>query len=85
MPHIASELPPRYQRRALTDLDGLIARAESDAQQRLLAVERSPPAGKDATCLRARLRFATDCLALLRMSPGCLLSGGPPPEVDERH
>ena len=46
MPHIASELPPWYRRRALADLDALIARAEDDARRRLLALERSVAAGE---------------------------------------
>jgi hypothetical protein len=84
MPHIASELPLRYRRRALVDLDGLIAQAEGDAQRRLLALEHSVAAGKDAARLRARLRFAMDRLALLRQSREHLLSGGLP-STDERH
>jgi hypothetical protein len=83
MPHIASELPPWYRRRALADLDGLIARAEDDTWRRLLALERTVAAGEGATCRRAKLRFATDRLALLRRSREYLLSGGPP-TVDER-
>ena len=84
MPHIASELPPWYRRRALADLDGLIARAENDARQRRLALERSMATGEGATCRRARLRFATDRLALLRRSRECLLSGGPPSADEHR-
>ena len=83
MPHIASELPPWYRRRALADLDGLIAQAESDARRRLLALERSVAAGGGPSRRRARLRFATDRLALLRRSREYLLSGGPP-TADER-
>jgi hypothetical protein len=84
MPHIAAELPPWYRRHALADLDGLISQAESDARQRLLALERMAASGEGAAHLQARLGFATDRLALLRRSRECLLSGGLPPEADER-
>jgi hypothetical protein len=40
-------------------------------------------AGEGPSCRRARLRFATDRLTLLRRSRECLLSGGPP-LADER-
>jgi hypothetical protein len=84
MPHIASELPLWYRRRALADLDDLIAQAESDARQRLLALERMMASGSGAAHLQARLRFAKDRLALLRRSRECLSSGGSPSEADER-
>jgi hypothetical protein len=83
MLHIASELPPWYRRRAPADLDGLITRAENDARRRRLALECSVATGEGATRRRARLRFATDRLTLLRRSRGYLLSGGPP-SADER-
>jgi|tagenome__1003787_1003787.scaffolds.fasta_scaffold20683134_2 hypothetical protein len=76
MAHVASELTLRYRRHALAALDGLIAQADSDARQRRLALERVA-AGSDTAGVRARLRFATDRLALLHLSRSCLLSGGP--------
>ena len=55
MPQLTPALPPRYRRRALAALGGLMTRAEGDVAGHLATVGRLAAAGEDSTAARARL------------------------------
>jgi hypothetical protein len=70
------ELPPGYRRRALADLDRLIARLEEDAPPQLQTPSHGPaPAQGAGRAGRTRPCPAVDRLALLRRSRQFLLAG----------
>ena len=49
MPHLTPALPPRYRRRALVALGGLMTRAKGDVAGHLATVERMAAAGEETT------------------------------------
>ena len=49
MPQLTPALPPRYRRRALGALGGLLTRAEGDVAGHLATVERTAATGEDGT------------------------------------
>ena len=77
MPQLTPALPPRYRRRALAALGGLMTRAEGDVAGHLATVERLAAAGEDSTAARAGLGLAERGLALLRGRQRFLRSGEP--------
>ena len=82
MPQLTPALPPRYRRRALAALEGLMTRAKGDVAGHTATLERTTMAGEESTAARARLDFAERRLALLRGRQQFLRSGEPP--LDER-
>src|SRR4051812_21641283 len=65
MPHLTPTLPPRYRRRALAVLDGLMARAKGDVAGHRASVERLTAVGQETSTARAGLGLAERGLALL--------------------
>ena len=49
MPHLTPALPPRYRRRGLAALGGLITRAKSDVAGHRSTIERMAAAGEETT------------------------------------
>ena len=78
MPQLTPALPPRYRRRALAALGGLMTRAKGDVAGHLATVERMAAAGEETTAARAGLGLAERGLALLRGRQRFLRSGEPP-------
>ena len=78
MPLLTPALPPRYRRRALAALEGLMTRAKGDVADHLATVERLAAAGEDSSAARAGLGLAEHGLALLRGRQQFLRSGEPP-------
>jgi hypothetical protein len=78
MPLLTPPLPPRYRRRALAALEGLLTRGEGDVAGHLATVERTAAAGEDSTAARAGLGLAERRLALLRGRQRFLRSGERP-------
>ena len=58
MPQLTPALPPRYRRRALVALRGLMTRARGDVTDHLATVERMAAAGEETTAARAGLGTA---------------------------
>jgi hypothetical protein len=79
MPDLTPALPPRYRRRALAALGGLMARARGAVAGRRATVARLAAAGEEATAARAELGLAERGLALLRGRQRFLRSGKAPP------
>ena len=77
MPLFTPALPPRYRRRALVALGGLMTRAKGDVAGHLATVERLAAAGEDSAAARAALGLAERGLALLRGRQRFLRSGEP--------
>jgi hypothetical protein len=77
------ELPSWYRRRALADLDQLIAQAEGRLRQHHLFVERLAAAGKRTSRQARLLQVTRDRLALLHQSRKVLLSGEPPHQPNQ--
>ena len=77
MPQLTPALPPRYRRRALVALGGLMTRAKRDVARQLATVKRMAAAGEETTAARAGLGFAERGLALLRGRQQFLRSGEP--------
>ena len=82
MPDLTPALPPRYRRRALAALDGLVTRAKGDVAGHRAIVGRLTAAGQESSTARAGLGLAERGLALLRGRQRFLRSGEPP--LDER-
>ena len=78
MPLLTPALPPRYRRRALAALGGLMTRATGDVAGHLATVERLAAAGEDSTAARAGLGLAEHGLTILRGRQRFLRSGEPP-------
>ena len=55
MPQLTPALPPRYRRRALVALRGLMTGARGDVSDHLATVERMAAAGEETTAARAGL------------------------------
>ena len=66
MPDLTPTLPPRYRRRALAALDGLLTRAKGDVADQRAIVERLTAAGQETSTARAGLGLAERGLTLLR-------------------
>ena len=77
MPQLTPALPPRYRRRALVALGGLMTRAKGDVAVHLATIERMAAAGEETTAARAGLGLAERGLALLRGRQQFLRSGEP--------
>ena len=77
MPHLTPTLPPRYRRRALAALDGLVTRAKGDVADQRAIVERLTAAGQETSTARADLGLAERGLTLLRGRRGFLRLGEP--------
>jgi hypothetical protein len=77
MPQLTPALPPRYRRRALVALGGMMTRAKGDVAGHLAAVKRMAAAGEDSAAARAGLGLAEHGLALLRGRQRFLRSGEP--------
>lgn len=78
MPQLTPALPPRYRRRALVALGGLMTRARGDVAGHLATVKRIAAAGEETTAARAGLGLAERGLALLHGRQQFLRSGEPP-------
>jgi hypothetical protein len=78
MPQLTPALPPRYRRRALAALGGLMTRAKCDVAGHLATVEQLAASGEETTAARAGLGLAERGLALLRGRQRFLRSGEPP-------
>ena len=81
MPDLTPALPPRYRRRALAALEGLVTRARGDVARHLATVKYLTAAGERTTDARASLGFAETSLALLRGRRRFLRLGEPPPKA----
>ncbi len=68
-------LPSQARRRALAELDALLARAERNHAAYLALAERVAVAGGDAGAARARERFARERVEQLRRSREILVGG----------
>jgi hypothetical protein len=79
MPDLTPALPPRYRRRALAALGGLMTRARGAVAGHRATVARQATAGEEATAARAELGLAERGLALLRGRQRFLRSGKAPP------
>jgi hypothetical protein len=79
MPDLTPALPPRYRRRALAALGGLMTRARGAVAGHRATVARQATAGEETTAARAELGLAERGLALLRGRQRFLRSGEPPP------
>jgi hypothetical protein len=82
MPHLTPALPPRYRRRALAALGGLLTRAKGDVAGHRATVERLAAAGEEVTGAHADLGLAQRGLALLRGRQRFLRSGEPPLDME---
>jgi hypothetical protein len=78
MPDLTPALPPRYRRRALAALGGLMTRARSEVAGHRATVERQAVTGEETNAARAGLGLAERGLALLRGRQRFLRSGGLP-------
>ena len=78
MPDLTPALPPRYRRRALAALDGLVTRAKGGVADQRAIVERLTAAGQETSTARAGLGLAERGLTLLRGRRGFLRLGEPP-------
>ena len=79
MPDLTPALSPRYRRRALAALGGLMARARGTVAGHRATVARLATAGEETAAARAELGLAERGLALLRGRQRFLRSGEPPP------
>ena len=79
MPDLTPALPPRYRRRALAALGGLMTRARGAVAGHRATVARQATAGEETTAARAELGLAERGLALLRGRQRFLRSDKAPP------
>jgi len=80
MPDLTPALPPRYRRRALAALDGLVTRAKGDVAGHRAIVGRLTAAGQETGTARAGLGLAERGLALLHGRQRFPRSNEPPPD-----